>query len=91
MITLSTVTPVYSGQDYLEKLVSGLDQLRLRLGKHSENLRLASSIDRLDRRAPGEVLRYRRAVLRSTVLEPLSLRLPARPPQKRERAAGPAW
>jgi len=48
MISISTVTPVYCGQEYLEKLVEELDQLRLTIQNNSENLRLAESIFVLD-------------------------------------------
>ena len=48
MITISTVTPVYSGQAYLEDLVNELDRLRNLIRKHSDELSLAESIFVID-------------------------------------------
>lgn len=44
MLTISTVTPVFSGQDYLERLVEELDRLRREIEEGSQDLRLAESI-----------------------------------------------
>lgn len=48
MITISTVTPVYAGQEFVERLVSDLNEVRQRLEASSDGLRLAESIFVLD-------------------------------------------
>jgi glycosyltransferase involved in cell wall biosynthesis len=48
MITLNTVTPVYSGQEFIEQLVDDLDRLRQSLEAQTEQLRLVESIFVLD-------------------------------------------
>ena len=44
LIRISTVTPVYSGSEYLGRLVEQLNELKLRLEKECDQLRLAESI-----------------------------------------------
>ncbi|MFT5139160.1 MAG: glycosyltransferase involved in cell wall biosynthesis [Lysobacterales bacterium] len=48
MISISTVTPVYAGQEYLPQLVLELNQLRVQIETHSKKLVLAESIFVLD-------------------------------------------
>ena len=48
LIRISTVTPVYSGSEYLGRLVEQLNELKLRLEKECDQLRLAESIFVID-------------------------------------------
>jgi glycosyltransferase involved in cell wall biosynthesis len=48
MITFSTVTPVYSGQEFIGQLVGDLDRLRQSLEAQTERLRLIEAIFVLD-------------------------------------------
>ncbi|NNE06160.1 MAG: glycosyltransferase family 2 protein [Xanthomonadales bacterium] len=48
MIHLSTVTPVYRGQEFLPELVARLDQVRTRLTEETDALQIAEAIFVLD-------------------------------------------